>query len=199
MNNETPLKPTHGKTCPAWVCHLIDNPLRRFLEPADKHLAPLVRPGMTALDVGCGFGHYTLALARLVGEGGRVLAVDVGQRMLEKTLSRAAKAGLGGRIETHLCPDGSSLALPGDFRADLAVLGNVLHEMPDMDTVLAELHRILAPGGLLYVIEPAGHVRAARFQAELDRAQAQGFVLRSATPSAMRRRQAILAAAGEGA
>lgn len=196
MNDDASLAPTH-KLCPWWMGYLIDNPLRRLLEPAEKDLAPFVSPGMAALDVGCGFGHYTLALARLVGGDGTVTAADVQRRMLDKTMERAQAAGLGARVRPHLCAAGA-LALPGDLRADVAVAGNVLHEMPDPAGALRELRRVLSPEGLLYVTEPAGHVRADRFQAEIDLALEAGFRLHPSGIQAGRRRRAVFTADGAG-
>ena len=87
------VEPAH-KICPWWMGYLMDNPLRRRLEPLDGALEPYVRSGMTALDIGCGFGYYSIALAHLVGEDGTVVAVDVQAKMLEKAMARARKAAV---------------------------------------------------------------------------------------------------------
>src|SRR5512146_1437322 len=93
--------------CPWWLAYSFDNPLRRLLHDPARLLGPHVRPGMTALDVGCGMGHFTLGLARLVGEGGLVIAADLQERMLARTEARARRAGLAGRIRLHRCEPGA--------------------------------------------------------------------------------------------
>ncbi len=62
----------------------------------------MVDEGQTAVDAGCGAGYFTLALAEGVGAGGKVLALDLQARMLEKARRRAASRGLDGRIELRL-------------------------------------------------------------------------------------------------
>lgn len=163
------------RICPWWMAHTFDNLLRRLVHPAEKILAPYVRQGMIVLDVGCGFGHFTLGLARLVGDTGRVVAIDVQRRMLDKTMSRARQAGLGDRITPVLC-GGASLGV--NLRADFVLASNVLHEVRDVPALLSEVFGLLRPGGLLYVMEPSGHVKARDFAAEMEAAGKAGFSLR---------------------
>ena len=51
--------------CPWWLTYTFDNPLRRLIHNPRKMLSGLVRPGMTAADLGCGMGYFTAALAEL--------------------------------------------------------------------------------------------------------------------------------------
>ena len=57
---------------------------------------------MTVLEPGSGMGFFTLDLANLVGASGRIIAIDIQARMLERLKSRAAKAGLLDRIDVRL-------------------------------------------------------------------------------------------------
>jgi ubiquinone/menaquinone biosynthesis C-methylase UbiE len=158
--------------CPWWLAYTFDNSLRRMVHPADKTLAPYVRPGMSVADIGCGFGHFTMGLARLVGPQGRVLAVDLQQKMLDKTMARLRKAGLADRAETTPCR-AERLGLSGPL--DFILAANVVHETPDPAGFFAETAESLAPAGLLYVMEPSFHVPETQFQAELDLAADAGF------------------------
>lgn len=164
------------KVMPWWMGYLVDNPLRRWLEPLDRHLTPYLRPGMHALDIGCGFGYYTIAMARMVEPQGKVHAVDVQRRMLDNAMRRARKAGVGERIVPHLC-GGARLDLSEDVQVDFAVAGNVLHELIDMKGVLVEIGDVLVPDGLLYVVEPQGHVKRSHFDAEVDLAESLGYTV----------------------
>ena len=67
--------------CPWWMGYLLANPLRRLLEEPEKLIGPFVKEGMTVVDYGCGMGFFTLPMARLVGPGGKVIAVDVQEKM----------------------------------------------------------------------------------------------------------------------
>jgi len=180
------------RVCPWWLGYILASPLRKLFHDPARTLAPHVREGMTVLEPGPGLGFFTLELARRVGPAGRVVAVDVQERMLAGLLRRARRAGLADRIEARLA-SGESLGI-GDLagRVDLVVAFAVLHEMPDVGRVFAELRRALAPGGKVLVAEPAGHVSPADFEATLDAASRAGF-RHEPGPSVVRSLTAVLA------
>lgn len=163
---------SHGHVCPWWLAYTFDNPLRRMVHPPDKILGPYVREGMTVLDVGAGFGHFSIGMARLVGETGRVIAADVQERMLAKLMARARKAGVAARITPLPCRS-DRLGLRVDLGFALAC--NVLHEMPDLPALFRELRARLEPEGRFLIMEPAGHVGGGAFERELGAALENGF------------------------
>jgi ubiquinone/menaquinone biosynthesis C-methylase UbiE len=175
MNALSTKKLKSGKhhICPWWMAYLFDNPLRRLIHPPNKILGPYVKKGMTVLDLGCGFGHFALGMARLTGPTGRVAAVDVQQKMLDKTMSRARKAGLAEIVQPVLC-DGHRIGQP--FKLDFALASNSLHEVPDPAGLLAELFTLLFPGAMFLLLEPCAHLKQERFEAELAMARTAGFV-----------------------
>jgi ubiquinone/menaquinone biosynthesis C-methylase UbiE len=127
------------------------------MEHAD-HVA-LIRDGVTGagprwLELGCGEGAFTLALAELLGEAGRILATDIDRRALSR-LSEAARsrrsAGLrDARIDRAIVSLSDTLPR-GPFDGVLAA--NVLHFVRERSAVLAAIHRVLVPGGRLIVVE----------------------------------------------
>jgi ubiquinone/menaquinone biosynthesis C-methylase UbiE len=162
--------------CPWWLGYGLLLPVRRLLENPERMLAPHVRPGAKALELGCGMGYFTLPLARLAGETGRVLCLDIQPRMLAALERRAQRAGLRPRIETRLCGP-ESLGLTQEAGTiDLAVLIHVLHELPDARTALSEIRTALTAEGRVLLIEPPGHVSAAEFERQIETASAVGLV-----------------------
>ncbi|MBS3808804.1 MAG: class I SAM-dependent methyltransferase, partial [Desulfobacterales bacterium] len=74
--------------CPWWMAYTFDNPIRRMIHPPEKILAGYVGAAMTVLDLGCGFGHFSIGMAKMVKDSGLVIAIDIQARMLEKTMAR---------------------------------------------------------------------------------------------------------------
>ena len=109
-----------------------------------------VKPGQVVCDMGCGNGFYTLQLARLTGEAGRVLAVDIQPEMLHM-LDERAKAEQIGNIEliegTPIDPK-----LPAG-EIDLILLVDVYHEFSHPEAMLKAMRQSLKPGGRIALVE----------------------------------------------
>lgn len=165
-------KMTAKHVCPWWLAYTFDNPLRRLLDPPHKSLEGVVKKGMTILDVGCGFGHYSIGAARLVGAQGRVIAADLQEKMLQKTMARAQRCGLSDRITPWQCQS-SKIGYIG--KVDVVIAGNVVHEVPDAEAFFKEAFEMMKAGGLLLVIEPGLHVSSKKFNHEVQLALNHGF------------------------
>jgi len=161
--------------CPIWVGYLLTNPLRKILNNPDTLLRPYVTEGMTALDVGCAMGFFSLPLARLVGPSGKVICVDVQQRMLRKLENRTEKAGLSSRIETHLCQSDSLCLQDHDGSVDFILAFAVMHEVPFPQKIFAELKGTLRARGRLFVAEPKVHVSKTDFEKTISTVERAGF------------------------
>lgn len=161
--------------CPWWLVWLtINNPLRRLVHDPQKIVGPYVKPGMTALDVGCGVGWFSIPMARMVGEQGRVIAVDLQQQMLDMLQRRALKAGVANRVQLHRCEqDRLGIVLQADFALAFAML----HEVPDLRRLLGEIHGCLKADGRLLVAEPRMHVPRKTFANEVATAEDAGLRL----------------------
>ncbi|MEK7477121.1 MAG: methyltransferase domain-containing protein [Candidatus Coatesbacteria bacterium] len=165
------------RRCPWWLGYVLINPLRRWRQDPKKILGPYVREGMTVLEPGPGMGFFTLELARLVGPTGRVVAVDVQQRMLTTLGKRAAKAGLRDRLDLRLVRDGGLGVEDLAGKADFALAFAMVHEVPDPARLFREIKAALKPGGILLLSEPSGHVKEKQYAETLDLARAAGFTL----------------------
>jgi ubiquinone/menaquinone biosynthesis C-methylase UbiE len=178
------------RVCPWWLGYLLASPLRRLMANPRKLLAPYVHEGMTVLEPGPGMGFFTVELARLVGASGRVVALDIQSKMLERLKRRLAKAALLERVDIRLVqPDSMRLDdLAGSV--DFALAFAVVHEMPSASSFFAELSRTLKPGGSILFAEPAGYVKTALWDAELEAASEAGFMV--ADRPSIRRSHAVL-------
>lgn len=163
--------------CPWWLGYFLASPVRKFFSDDPLELfAPFVRPGMTVLEPGPGMGFFTLQLARMIGPGGRIIAVDIQPRMLKSLNRRAQKAGLSNRIETRLArPDSLHL---GDLsgKVDFALAFAVVHEVPSVEAFFVELAATLRTGAMLFFAEPAGHVSSGNFEDEVSTAKMAGLI-----------------------
>ena len=161
--------------CPVWIGYLLASPLRKLLQNPMKILSPYVREGMTALDIGSAMGFFSLTLAKIVGSEGKVICVDLQEKMIRALEKRAQKAGVLDRIETRLCNE-NSLGL--DYlneKIDFALLFAVVHEVPDTNALFSQIYTSLKPTGKLLVSEPKAHVSEADFNTSISIAEQNGF------------------------
>jgi len=181
------------RVCPWWLGYWLACPLRRYRQNPSEIAAPYVREGMTVLEPGPGMGFFTLDLARLVGATGRVVAVDVQQKMLDRLKKRAARAGLESRVDPRLVSD-DSLGID-DLRGsvDFTLAFAVVHELPSAGRFFAEVATASRPGATILLAEPKGHVTVSEFGAELNAAAEVGFqvvdgpVIRGAQTAVLRK------------
>jgi len=136
---------------PHFMIHLIDNPFRRMVQPLHKKPERLgIKLGMTVLEIGPGSGTYTLAAAKTVGPQGKIIAIDIEDRVVQHIQRRIVKTGVT-NIEV-LQGDAQSLDFPpATFDAIYAI--TVFGEIPDRGKALAEFQRVLVPGGTLALSE----------------------------------------------
>lgn len=138
--------------CPSWLAWIveIENPF-----PSSYNTRTIVnhldlQPGMTVLDAGCGPGRLTIPVAEEVGPQGKVVAIDIQPKMLDRAQRKAQAANLtniqfiqGGIGEGKLWKD----------QFDRAALVTVLGEIPDRQGALEEIYGALKPRGILSITE----------------------------------------------
>jgi tRNA A58 N-methylase Trm61 len=109
-----------------------------------------VNKAQTVLDYGCGSGTFTIPIAKIVGERGRVYAFEARSSLLEQVRKKAREAALS-NIVTFLS-DGSkpSIELP-DKSVDIILVYDVMHEIGNRRGLLQDLYRVLKGDGILSV------------------------------------------------
>ncbi len=138
----------------------LDNGVRKLIHNPYRLFGRYVRPGATVLDIGCGPGAFTVELARMAGDRGSVIAVDLQEEMLHIAQGKVARAGMLNRVRFHQC---SSDSLGLDLRADFIVTFYMVHEAPDPLGLIDQICDLLAPGGLYYLSEPKFHVTGEQY------------------------------------
>jgi ubiquinone/menaquinone biosynthesis C-methylase UbiE len=159
---------------PASRASHLDGWWRRLLFQPDRLADRYVRAGDTVLDIGCGPGLFTRAIARKVGDSGRVIAVDVQEGMLAILKEKAQKEGLISRIRLHKA-EPKSLGIAEPERINVAFAFYVVHEVPDAARLMREVFTLLVPGGTSLIVEPKFVVSAAEFEKTLAMAASAGF------------------------
>lgn len=148
--------------CPAEFEFLLENPYVRHLAGAERLIKlGTIEPGMSVLDAGCGTGRITLPMAQAVGDEGRVTALDLQEKMLDRVRQRAHENELHNIEFIH---GGAGLGLLPQRTFDRAVLVTVLGEIPNRTEALREILQALKPGGVLLVGEllPDPHYQTRR-------------------------------------
>lgn len=110
-----------------------------------------LRPGGSALDVAAGSGDLSKGMARQVGPTGRVVVTDINARMLGRGRARLIDAGVAGNV-VYLQADAEKLPL-GSRLFDCATIGFGLRNVTDKSAALANMYRVLKPGGRLLILE----------------------------------------------
>jgi len=136
-----------------------------------------VRRGQTVLDFGCGYGIYTIPVARIVGEQGRVYALDKDKEALNELMSKAESTGLKNieRVETS----GKLEIELADESIDVVLLFDVFHfyyfpQAGDRRRLLSEVYRVMKPPAFVSVwpkhmeSEAEDEVEKANFRLEKD-------------------------------
>ncbi len=141
---------------PRVLAALLEQPARlRYLDPEQLLDLCGVTPDMTVLEVGCGTGIVTAALARKMTGGGQVIALDIQASLLDRAQARVAATGCADKVAFHwAAPETAPLAM---HTSDLILLGSVLGEVPEIHGFLTRLFAVAKPQSRVVVYEEALH------------------------------------------
>jgi ubiquinone/menaquinone biosynthesis C-methylase UbiE len=157
---------------PWWLCFTFDNFLRRMFQNPKKIIEPYIVSGWTVLDVGPGMGYFTITIAKLVGDSGKVIAADLQKKMLASLWQRAVKAGVQARVRLlQSSPNRIGIDEPIDF----CLAFWMLHEVEDQTRFLNEIASAMKPGGIFLLAEPRIHVNQNNFNRSVSIIKSAGF------------------------
>jgi len=170
--------------CPWWLASTLNNPLRKLLHNPERILGGYIAKGATVIDIGCGNGYFTIPMAKMVGQDGSVIAVDIQQKMLELVMRYAGRESLQSHIEPHRC---TSEKIGIRKQVDFALAFYMVHEIPDTSALFNELTTILKKDAYFLLVEPKIHVSLAKFKKTIRHANEAGLIEHSAPKIRMSR------------
>lgn len=163
-----------NRVCPIEKAGSLDNKFRRWLQNPQKILRPYIKKGMTVLDIGCGPGFFSIDMAQLVGESGRVIASDLQEGMLQKLRDKIQGTKLEERFILHKCEKNK---IGVSENVDFVLVFYMFHEVPNQEEFLNEIGTILKPNGQVLIVEPPFHVSKSAFKKIIRKARNTGFTL----------------------
>jgi len=150
----------------------LDSNIRRFFQNPYKILAPHINSGMTVMDYGCGNGYFSIPIANIVGNYGKVYSVDIQNEMLEKLATKLSASDIKNVTQILNGVD----KMPMTETVDFIIAVYVVHEIPDKEIFFKEIYDILKPNGKLLVIEPDFIVSRKKFKKTIEIAKRVGFI-----------------------
>jgi len=162
----------NNRICPIEKAGTLDTKIRRWLQNPQKILKPYINERMTVLDLGCGPGFFSVALAQLVGESGKVIAADLQEGMLQKLSDKVKGTELENRITLHKC-EVDKIGITD--KVDFVLAFYIVHEVVNKEGLFAEIETILKPSGQVLIVEPPFHVSKKAFAETIGKAKAAGF------------------------
>lgn len=161
----------NNRVCPVEKAGSLDNRFRKLLQDPNKILAPYIKNNITVLDFGCGPGFFTIEIAKMLGQSGKVIATDIQDGMLEKIKKKIKGTSLEQNIELHKCSDRIDITEKIDF----IIAFYVIHEVPNQNNLFEELKSILKTNGKILIVEPKFHVSKKSFDTMTKRLEDINF------------------------
>jgi len=124
-------------------------------------IKPYLHKGQTVADIGCGWGHFTLKLSKLVGPEGKVIAIDMAEKCILKIQKKSQKLDLSNIIAK--ASTAADLGFIRDESVDLVFANGLLCSMAfERELAISEIERIIKPTGYIFLslgaIPPMGYV-----------------------------------------
>lgn len=161
--------------CPWYCCFTFDNFLRRQVQDPVKIMKDFVKPGDIVVDIGPGQGYFSIPMASLVGQSGKIYAIDIQQKMLDSLKAKAVSAGVANQITCMLIHNGV-MEIPE--RVDFVLAFWMVHEVPNKEQFMKNVFAMLKYGGLFLIAEPLLHVSKTMIDQTIQIALNNGFTVK---------------------
>ena len=161
--------------CPWWLGYFLINPLRKYMHNPENILGSYIHSGMKVIDYGSAMGYFSLPLAKMVGDLGKVYCFDVQEKMLFKLMRRAKNAGLENIIDPRLMTNDDTAYSDLQQSVDFILLFAVAHEVADQKRLFTILLGMMKSKAALLFAEPNGHVSFKDFEHSISIAESAGL------------------------
>lgn len=145
---------------------------RLFLQNPRKILRKYIHSGMTVLDLGCGTGYFTLEIAKLLDNNGKVIASDVQYGMIEILQQKLRNSELQSLIKIHKSKEDT---ICWTEKVDFILAFYSFHEMKYIDRIICELTKIVKPETKILISEQKFHVPRNTFNTIINKMKKSGF------------------------
>ncbi len=163
----------NNRVCPVELANSLDSKIRRWIQNPRRILAPYIKEGMTVLDVGCGPGFFSVEMAKMVGNKGKVIAADLQEGMLQKLSNKIKGTELEVRIKLLQCEKNN---INVSEKVDFILTFYMVHEVPDKNSFFKQLNNALTDKGQFLLVEPKlFHVSHKDFESTIKIAEDNGF------------------------
>ncbi|NJO87819.1 MAG: class I SAM-dependent methyltransferase [Chloroflexia bacterium] len=160
------------QVCPVEKAGALDNKFRKLLQNPQKIVGPYLKGDMIVLDFGCGPGFFSIEIAKLLNNKGKVISADLQKGMLDKIEHKISGTYLESKIELHQCSvNNIGLSDPVDF----ILAFYVVHEVSDQKKLFTEFYSLLKENCKLLIVEPFFHVTKNKFADMLQITAECGF------------------------
>jgi ubiquinone/menaquinone biosynthesis C-methylase UbiE len=154
MDTEALAKSPIGRIFIRVVAAIMESRLRyKFFGPTKILHGAGIRPGMKILEVGCGTGFFTIPAGRMLGGQGSLIAMDVLPASVDTVTKKVQEAGLS-NVQV-IKGDALDTKLEMESLDEIIIFGVIPAPMLPMEKLMAEMHRILRPGGTIAVWPPS--------------------------------------------
>jgi ubiquinone/menaquinone biosynthesis C-methylase UbiE len=158
--------------CPSWLSFFLEIRIRKTIHDPHRILKDYVKPGYTVVDMGCGPGYFSIPMAKMVGKTGKVLSVDVQEKMLKNVNRNAVRHNVQDIIKAVQCkPDNICI----NEKTDFVLTFWMVHEVVDIENFMKQIYRTMKPGSFYLLSEPKIHVSAKKFREIIKIAEEAGF------------------------
>jgi ubiquinone/menaquinone biosynthesis C-methylase UbiE len=162
-----------NRVCPAELAGSLDNKIRRWFQNPQKILVLYIKEEMKVLDIGCGPGFFSIELAKMVGNNGKVFSVDLQEGMLQKIRNKIQETELEDRIKL-IKSEGDQVNIPE--KVDFILAFYMIHEVPNKNRLFEALKNVLSEKGQFLIVEPKFfHVTKKEFGLTMQIGKKAGF------------------------